>query len=156
MTSFFPSSPLIITLKDPPKIHLDTSSTGSKNIITVVAGNKLRFDVEITGEPAPTVCWMRGNKVRILTTHLAQTHVRCFLPLCVNQSIQPLVTEEHKGRMKLTHLTRVGSLCITCHCDTSAIVMQNHSVQQFSFCLVWYCRWCLRPREGSAWRRGRP
>lgn len=59
----FPS-PLIITLKDPPKIHLDTSSTGSKNIITVVAGNKLRLDVEITGEPAPTVCWMRGDKVR--------------------------------------------------------------------------------------------
>uniref|UniRef100_A0A8C7VN76 Myosin binding protein Ca n=1 Tax=Oncorhynchus mykiss TaxID=8022 RepID=A0A8C7VN76_ONCMY len=41
--------------QDPPKIHLDTSSTGSKNTIVVVAGNKLRLDVEITGEPAPTV-----------------------------------------------------------------------------------------------------
>ncbi|XP_044037357.1 myosin binding protein Ca isoform X4 [Siniperca chuatsi] len=49
--------------QDPPKIHLDTSSTGNKNIITVVAGNKLRLDVEITGEPAPTVCWMKGDKV---------------------------------------------------------------------------------------------
>uniref|UniRef100_A0A7N9AVX0 Myosin binding protein Ca n=1 Tax=Mastacembelus armatus TaxID=205130 RepID=A0A7N9AVX0_9TELE len=49
---------------DPPKIHLDTSSTGNKNTITVVAGNKLRLDVEITGEPAPTVCWMKGDKVR--------------------------------------------------------------------------------------------
>nr|XP_046271403.1 myosin binding protein Ca isoform X6 [Scatophagus argus] len=49
--------------QDPPKIHLDTSSTGSKNTITVVAGNKLRLDVEITGEPAPTVCWMKGDKV---------------------------------------------------------------------------------------------
>lgn len=48
---------------DPPKIHLDTSSTGSKNVLTVVAGNKLRLDVEISGEPAPTVCWMRGNQV---------------------------------------------------------------------------------------------
>uniref|UniRef100_A0A7N8WTT7 Myosin-binding protein C, fast-type n=1 Tax=Mastacembelus armatus TaxID=205130 RepID=A0A7N8WTT7_9TELE len=48
---------------DPPKIHLDTSSTGNKNTITVVAGNKLRLDVEITGEPAPTVCWMKGDKV---------------------------------------------------------------------------------------------
>uniref|UniRef100_A0A673XJE3 Myosin binding protein Ca n=1 Tax=Salmo trutta TaxID=8032 RepID=A0A673XJE3_SALTR len=40
--------------QDPPKIHLDTSSTGSKNTIVVVAGNKLRLDVEITGEPVPT------------------------------------------------------------------------------------------------------
>ncbi|XP_042360589.1 myosin binding protein Ca [Plectropomus leopardus] len=47
--------------QDPPKIHLDTSSSGSKNTITVVAGNKLRLDVEITGEPAPTVCWMKGD-----------------------------------------------------------------------------------------------
>lgn len=51
-------------MKDPPKIHLDTSGIGNKNIITVVAGNKLRLDVEITGEPAPTVCWMKGDKVR--------------------------------------------------------------------------------------------
>uniref|UniRef100_A0A8C9ZU33 Myosin-binding protein C, fast-type n=1 Tax=Sander lucioperca TaxID=283035 RepID=A0A8C9ZU33_SANLU len=50
--------------QDPPKIHLDTSATGSKNTITVVAGNKLRLDVEITGEPAPTVCWMKGGEVR--------------------------------------------------------------------------------------------
>uniref|UniRef100_A0A7N8YR62 Myosin binding protein Ca n=1 Tax=Mastacembelus armatus TaxID=205130 RepID=A0A7N8YR62_9TELE len=50
---------------DPPKIHLDTSSTGNKNTITVVAGNKLRLDVEITGEPAPTVCWMKGDKGRV-------------------------------------------------------------------------------------------
>ncbi|KAF7658839.1 hypothetical protein LDENG_00006710, partial [Lucifuga dentata] len=49
--------------QDPPKIHLDASGTGNKNTITVVAGNKLRFDVEITGEPAPTVCWMKGDKV---------------------------------------------------------------------------------------------
>uniref|UniRef100_A0A8C2WX11 Myosin-binding protein C, fast-type n=1 Tax=Cyclopterus lumpus TaxID=8103 RepID=A0A8C2WX11_CYCLU len=49
--------------QDPPKIHLDTSGTGSKNTITVVAGNKLRLDVEITGEPAPTVCWMKGDEV---------------------------------------------------------------------------------------------
>ncbi|KAL7379328.1 hypothetical protein ABVT39_026316 [Epinephelus coioides] len=48
--------------QDPPKIHLDTSSSGNKNYITVVAGNKLRLDVEITGEPAPTVCWMKGDQ----------------------------------------------------------------------------------------------
>ncbi|KAL0993313.1 hypothetical protein UPYG_G00105970 [Umbra pygmaea] len=49
--------------QDPPKIHLDTSGTGNKNTIIVVAGNKLRLDVEVTGEPAPTVCWMRGDNV---------------------------------------------------------------------------------------------
>ncbi|XP_061567165.1 myosin binding protein Ca isoform X2 [Cololabis saira] len=49
--------------QDPPKIHLDTTGTGSKNVITVVAGNKLRLDVEITGEPAPVVVWMRGDQV---------------------------------------------------------------------------------------------
>uniref|UniRef100_A0AAY4AI79 Myosin binding protein C, fast type a n=1 Tax=Denticeps clupeoides TaxID=299321 RepID=A0AAY4AI79_9TELE len=41
---------------DPPKIHLDVSGNMvSQNTIIVVAGNKLRLDVEITGEPAPTV-----------------------------------------------------------------------------------------------------
>ncbi|XP_066564890.1 myosin-binding protein C, fast-type [Amia ocellicauda] len=50
--------------QDPPKIHLDTTGNiVSQNTIIVVAGNKLRLDVEITGEPAPTVCWMKGDKV---------------------------------------------------------------------------------------------
>ncbi|XP_076027080.1 myosin binding protein Ca [Genypterus blacodes] len=49
--------------QDPPKIHLDCGGAGNKNTIIVVAGNKLRFDVEITGEPAPTVCWMRKDVV---------------------------------------------------------------------------------------------
>uniref|UniRef100_A0A8C7XBI0 Myosin binding protein Ca n=1 Tax=Oryzias sinensis TaxID=183150 RepID=A0A8C7XBI0_9TELE len=53
-----------IPRQDPPKIHLDASGSGNKNVITVVAGNKLRFDVEVTGEPAPTVCWSKGEQVR--------------------------------------------------------------------------------------------
>ncbi|XP_028841225.1 myosin binding protein Ca isoform X2 [Denticeps clupeoides] len=48
--------------QDPPKIHLDTTgSMVNKNTIIVVAGNKLRLDVEITGDPAPTVCWKKGD-----------------------------------------------------------------------------------------------
>ncbi|XP_048869647.1 myosin-binding protein C, fast-type-like [Brienomyrus brachyistius] len=48
--------------QDPPKIHLDTTgNVVSQNTIIVVAGNKLRLDVEITGEPAPTICWMKGD-----------------------------------------------------------------------------------------------
>ncbi|KAG7252733.1 LOW QUALITY PROTEIN: hypothetical protein CRUP_009267 [Coryphaenoides rupestris] len=46
--------------KDGVEIHLDTG-TGNKNTIVVVAGNRLRLDVEITGEPAPIACWKRGN-----------------------------------------------------------------------------------------------
>ncbi|KAI5097051.1 myosin-binding protein C, fast-type [Silurus meridionalis] len=47
---------------EPPKIHLDTTGNMvNKNTIIVVAGNKLRLDVEITGEPAPTVCWKKGD-----------------------------------------------------------------------------------------------
>ncbi|KAL1248294.1 hypothetical protein QQF64_021612 [Cirrhinus molitorella] len=50
--------------QDPPKIHLDVAGNMvSQNTIIVVAGNKLRLDVEITGEPAPTICWMKGDKV---------------------------------------------------------------------------------------------
>lgn len=51
---------------DPPKIHLDTTGNMvSQNTIIVVAGNKLRLDVEITGEPAPTVVWSKGDQVRM-------------------------------------------------------------------------------------------
>ncbi|XP_026207655.1 myosin binding protein Cb isoform X2 [Anabas testudineus] len=50
--------------QDPPKIHLDTTGNMvSQNTIIVVAGNKLRLDVEITGEPAPTVVWSKGDQV---------------------------------------------------------------------------------------------
>uniref|UniRef100_A0A3Q2SQI2 Myosin binding protein Cb n=1 Tax=Fundulus heteroclitus TaxID=8078 RepID=A0A3Q2SQI2_FUNHE len=49
--------------QDPPKIHLDTTGNMvSQNTIIVVAGNKLRLDVEITGEPAPTVVWSKGDE----------------------------------------------------------------------------------------------
>ncbi|XP_068611052.1 myosin binding protein Cb isoform X2 [Brachionichthys hirsutus] len=49
--------------QDPPKIHLDTTGNMvSQNTIIVVAGNKLRLDVEITGEPAPTVVWSKGEQ----------------------------------------------------------------------------------------------
>ncbi|XP_075046117.1 myosin-binding protein C, fast-type-like isoform X2 [Mixophyes fleayi] len=46
--------------QEPPKIHLDCSGGEHVNTIIVVAGNKLRFDVPITGEPAPTVTWFKG------------------------------------------------------------------------------------------------
>ncbi|XP_054872046.1 myosin-binding protein C, cardiac-type [Amphiprion ocellaris] len=48
--------------QDPPKIHLDCMGRTSESTIIVVAGNKLRLDVPITGDPAPTVIWTKGEK----------------------------------------------------------------------------------------------
>ncbi|KAF7661839.1 hypothetical protein LDENG_00252570 [Lucifuga dentata] len=49
--------------QDPPKIHLDCMGRTAESTIVVVAGNKLRLDVPITGDPAPTVIWTKGEKV---------------------------------------------------------------------------------------------
>ncbi|XP_061444012.1 myosin-binding protein C, fast-type [Rhineura floridana] len=47
--------------QEPPKIHLDCSGGTQENTIVVVAGNKLRLDVAVTGEPAPVATWLKGN-----------------------------------------------------------------------------------------------
>uniref|UniRef100_A0AAZ3QR33 Myosin binding protein C3 n=1 Tax=Oncorhynchus tshawytscha TaxID=74940 RepID=A0AAZ3QR33_ONCTS len=52
--------------QDPPKIHLDCMGHTADSTIVVVAGNKLRLDVPITGDPAPTVVWTKGEKVKLL------------------------------------------------------------------------------------------
>lgn len=36
----------------------------AESTILVVAGNKLRLDVPITGDPAPTVVWTKSEKVK--------------------------------------------------------------------------------------------
>ncbi|XP_024911344.1 myosin-binding protein C, cardiac-type isoform X4 [Cynoglossus semilaevis] len=48
--------------QDPPKIHLDCLGRTAESTIIVVAGNKLRLDVPITGDPAPTVVWTKAEK----------------------------------------------------------------------------------------------
>ncbi|XP_024150854.1 myosin-binding protein C, cardiac-type isoform X4 [Oryzias melastigma] len=48
--------------QDPPKIHLDCLGRTADSTIIVVAGNKLRLDVPITGDPAPTVIWTKKEK----------------------------------------------------------------------------------------------
>uniref|UniRef100_A0A8C3MV58 Myosin-binding protein C, cardiac-type n=1 Tax=Geospiza parvula TaxID=87175 RepID=A0A8C3MV58_GEOPR len=47
---------------EPPKIHLDCLGQ-SPDTIVVVAGNKLRLDVPVSGDPTPTVIWQKVNKV---------------------------------------------------------------------------------------------
>ncbi|XP_062994188.1 myosin-binding protein C, fast-type [Elgaria multicarinata webbii] len=49
--------------QEPPKIHLDCSGKTNENTLVVVAGNKLRLDVSITGEPVPVATWMKGDVV---------------------------------------------------------------------------------------------
>uniref|UniRef100_A0A8C1ZSL4 Myosin-binding protein C, cardiac-type n=1 Tax=Cyprinus carpio TaxID=7962 RepID=A0A8C1ZSL4_CYPCA len=53
--------------QDPPKIHLDCMGRSAESTILVVAGNKLRLDVPITGDPAPIVVWTKGEKVGVGT-----------------------------------------------------------------------------------------
>ncbi|XP_028916720.1 myosin-binding protein C, cardiac-type [Ornithorhynchus anatinus] len=47
--------------QEPPKIHLDCPGRLPDTIV-VVAGNKLRLDVPISGDPAPTVIWQKAKK----------------------------------------------------------------------------------------------
>ncbi|KAM6289046.1 LOW QUALITY PROTEIN: myosin-binding protein C, fast-type-like, partial [Aegotheles albertisi] len=49
--------------QEPPKIHLDCSGKATENTLVVVAGNKLRLDVPISGDPAPTVTWTKDDQV---------------------------------------------------------------------------------------------
>ncbi|XP_019511865.1 PREDICTED: myosin-binding protein C, cardiac-type [Hipposideros armiger] len=62
----FDSCNFNLTVHEPPKIHLDCPGR-TPDTIVVVAGNKLRLDVPISGDPAPTVIWQKtitqGKKV---------------------------------------------------------------------------------------------
>uniref|UniRef100_A0A8C9Y225 Myosin binding protein C3 n=1 Tax=Sander lucioperca TaxID=283035 RepID=A0A8C9Y225_SANLU len=66
---------------DPPKIHLDCMGRTAESTIVVVAGNKLRLDVPITGDPAPTVIWTKGEKV--VTDGDGRIHVETTKGHCV-------------------------------------------------------------------------
>ncbi|XP_041935474.1 myosin-binding protein C, slow-type isoform X5 [Alosa sapidissima] len=51
-----------VQVHDPPRVHLEALNAPD-NTITIVAGNKLRLEVPISGEPAPRVVWMKGERV---------------------------------------------------------------------------------------------
>ncbi|XP_026182088.1 myosin-binding protein C, slow-type isoform X4 [Mastacembelus armatus] len=53
---------------DPPRVHLE-SLNFPENTVTVVAGNKLRLEIPISGEPAPRVVWMKGERVILDSGH---------------------------------------------------------------------------------------
>lgn len=66
--------------EDPPKIHLDCMGRTAESTIVVVAGNKLRLDVPITGDPAPTVVWTKGEKVKQMISLKLSTVIISFKP----------------------------------------------------------------------------
>ncbi|KAM4569478.1 myosin-binding protein C, slow-type isoform 4-T4 [Odontesthes bonariensis] len=57
-----------IHIIDPPRVHLE-SLNFPDNTVTVVAGNKLRLEIPISGEPAPRVVWMKGERVILDSGH---------------------------------------------------------------------------------------
>uniref|UniRef100_A0A665WX43 Myosin binding protein C, cardiac n=1 Tax=Echeneis naucrates TaxID=173247 RepID=A0A665WX43_ECHNA len=69
--------------QDPPKIHLDCTGRTAESTIVVVAGNKLRLDVPITGDPAPTVIWTKGEKVKLTCVGDGRVHVETTQGHCV-------------------------------------------------------------------------
>uniref|UniRef100_A0A8B9DDQ8 Myosin-binding protein C, cardiac-type n=1 Tax=Anser cygnoides TaxID=8845 RepID=A0A8B9DDQ8_ANSCY len=74
----------------PPKIHLDCLGQ-SPDTIVVVAGNKLRLDVPISGDPTPTVIWQKVNKAVSGTTH---TDFFCYFHC-------PQLLFESEGRVRV-------------------------------------------------------
>uniref|UniRef100_V9K8C2 Myosin-binding protein C, fast-type n=1 Tax=Callorhinchus milii TaxID=7868 RepID=V9K8C2_CALMI len=67
--------------QDPPKIHLDCLGHTPDNTIVVVAGNKLRLDMPISGDPPPTVVWTKGDKT--ITDAEGRVRVEMQLEHCV-------------------------------------------------------------------------
>ena len=57
----------MFNILDPPKINLD--GLGDDNTVTVIAGNKLRLEIPISGEPPPKAIWSRADKVCSTHTH---------------------------------------------------------------------------------------
>uniref|UniRef100_A0A8C8ZLV3 Myosin-binding protein C, slow-type n=1 Tax=Prolemur simus TaxID=1328070 RepID=A0A8C8ZLV3_PROSS len=52
--------PAKVHVVDPPKIILD--GLDADNTVTVIAGNKLRLEIPISGEPPPKAIWSRADK----------------------------------------------------------------------------------------------
>ncbi|XP_021091419.2 myosin-binding protein C, fast-type [Mesocricetus auratus] len=87
--------------QEPPKIHLDCSGKTSDNSIVVVAGNKLRLDVAISGEPPPVATWLKGDEV--FTATEGRTHIE-HRPVCSSFVIESAErTDEGRYTIKVTN-----------------------------------------------------
>uniref|UniRef100_A0A3Q3JD65 Myosin-binding protein C, slow-type n=1 Tax=Monopterus albus TaxID=43700 RepID=A0A3Q3JD65_MONAL len=63
-----PKSTSLVHKLYPPRVHLE-SLNFPDNTVTVVAGNKLRLEIPISGEPAPRVVWTKGERVILESAH---------------------------------------------------------------------------------------
>uniref|UniRef100_A0A2K5YJN0 Myosin binding protein C2 n=1 Tax=Mandrillus leucophaeus TaxID=9568 RepID=A0A2K5YJN0_MANLE len=86
---------------EPPKIHLDCSGKTSENAIVVVAGNKLRLDVTITGEPPPVATWLKGDEVFTTTEGRVRIEKRADCSSFVIESAER--TDEGRYTIKVTN-----------------------------------------------------
>uniref|UniRef100_A0A2K5LAN5 Myosin-binding protein C, fast-type n=1 Tax=Cercocebus atys TaxID=9531 RepID=A0A2K5LAN5_CERAT len=86
---------------EPPKIHLDCSGKTSENAIVVVAGNKLRLDVTITGEPPPVATWLKGDEVFTTTEGRVRIEKRVDCSSFVIESAER--TDEGRYTIKVTN-----------------------------------------------------
>lgn len=73
---------------DPPKVHLD-SLNFPDNTVTIVAGNKLRLEIPISGEPAPRVVWMKGERVRFSPFRILN---RCLFTVNIKKTETKILT----------------------------------------------------------------
>ena len=64
----------MFNILDPPKINLD--GLDADNTVTVIAGNKLRLEIPISGEPPPKAIWSRADKVCSTHTHTHKINSR--------------------------------------------------------------------------------
>ncbi|KAM9633457.1 myosin-binding protein C, fast-type [Trichechus inunguis] len=74
--------------QEPPMIHLDCSGKTAENSIVVVAGNKLRLNVAITGKPPPVTTWLKGDEVFSATEGRTRIEQRVDYSSFVIESIE--------------------------------------------------------------------
>ncbi|KAJ3612233.1 hypothetical protein NHX12_020509 [Muraenolepis orangiensis] len=91
------------SLINPPRVHLDTLNFPD-NTVTIVAGNKLRLEIPISGEPAPRVVWMKGERVILESGH--RVHAETYGD---HTSLTIEVTErEDSGNFKIVLQNEAG------------------------------------------------
>ncbi|XP_061124438.1 myosin-binding protein C, slow-type isoform X3 [Syngnathus typhle] len=92
-----------VNVIDPPKVHLEGLNF-IDNTVTVVAGNKMRLEIPISGEPAPKVVWMKGERV------IAETGNRVRAETYVDQTSLTIdITErDDSGTYKLVLQNEAG------------------------------------------------
>ncbi|XP_044292169.1 myosin-binding protein C, cardiac-type isoform X2 [Varanus komodoensis] len=83
--------------QEPPKIHLDCMGQTPDTII-VVAGNKLRLDVPISGDPVPTVIWQKNKELVLMNDKSKSTEPADMCGASSNENQQ---IADSEGRVRV-------------------------------------------------------